>query len=88
MREVELKAVVDDLAERRRRIEDAGGTLSFEGKISDRRYDFASGELGARDEVLRVRRYHSASSTKTYLDWKGPTEFRDVYKVREEITTP
>jgi predicted adenylyl cyclase CyaB len=88
MREVELKAVVDDLAERRRKIEDAGGSLSFEGKISDRRYDFASGELGARDEVLRVRRYHSNSSTKTYLDWKGPTEFRDVYKVREEITTP
>jgi predicted adenylyl cyclase CyaB len=88
MREVELKAVVDDLAERRRKIEEAGGSLSFEGKISDRRYDFPSGELASRDEVLRVRRYHSSSSTKTYLDWKGPTEFRDVYKVREEITTP
>jgi predicted adenylyl cyclase CyaB len=88
MREVELKAVVDDLAERRKRIEGAGSMLSFEGKISDRRYDFASGELRRRDEVLRVRRYHGSASTKTYLDWKGPTEFRDVYKVREEITTP
>ena len=88
MREVELKAVVDDLAERRKKIEAGGGSLSFEGKISDRRYDFVSGELGARDEVLRVRRYHTRASTKTYLDWKGPTEFRDVYKVREEITTP
>jgi predicted adenylyl cyclase CyaB len=88
MREVELKAVVDDLAERRRRVEEAGGSLSFEGKISDRRYDFASRELAARDEVLRVRRYHSRSATKTFLDWKGPTELRDVYKVREEITTP
>src|SRR5437868_8492289 len=88
MREVELKAVVDDLAERRRKIEEAGGSLSFEGKISDHRYDFSSRELSARDEVLRIRRYHGGSSTKNYFDWKGPTEFRDVYKVREEVTTP
>jgi predicted adenylyl cyclase CyaB len=88
MREVELKAVVDDLGERRKKIEEAGATLAFAGKISDRRYDFASGELSARDEVLRVRRYQSPTATKTLLDWKGPTEFRDVYKVREEISTP
>ncbi len=88
MREVELKAVVDDLAERRNQIEKAGASLSFEGKISDRRYDFAPRELSGRDEVLRVRRYKGPASTKTFLDWKGPTEFRDVYKVREEITTP
>ena len=88
MREVELKAVVDDLAQRRRMIEEAGGSLSFEGKISDRRYDFSSRQLSGRDEVLRVRRYHGYSSTKTYLDWKGATELRDVYKVREEVTTP
>ena len=88
MREVELKAVVDDLAERRKRVEEAGGSLSFEGKISDRRYDFETGELSGRDEVLRVRQYHGQASTKRFLDWKGPTEFRDVYKVREEVTTP
>ena len=88
MREVELKAVVDDLAERRKRVEEAGGSLSFEGKISDRRYDFETAELSGRDEVLRVRQYHGQASTKTFLDWKGPTEFRDVYKVREEVATP
>ena len=88
MREVELKAVVDDVEERRRSIEAAGASLSFEGKISDRRYDLASRELSSRDEVLRLRRYRSAASTRTFLDWKGPTEIRDVYKVREEITTP
>lgn len=88
MREVELKAVVDDVAERRKRVEEAGGSLSFEGKMSDRRYDFEARELSGRDEVLRVRRYQGRASTKTYLDWKGPTEFRDVYKVREEVTTP
>ena len=88
MREVELKAVVDDLAERRRIIEAAGAALSFEGKISDRRYDFPTRELSGRDEVLRTRQYQSPTSKKTFLDWKGPTEMRDVYKVREEITTP
>ena len=87
MREVELKAVVDDLAERTRKIEAAGASLSFEGKISDRRYDFASHELTGRDEVLRTRRYQGRASTRTYLDWKGPTEMRDGYKMREEITT-
>jgi len=69
-------------------IERAGGSLVFEGKLSDRRYDFASGELGSSDEVVRVRRYISRESARTVLDWNGPTEFRDVYKVREEITTP
>ena len=88
MREVELKAVVDDLAERRRKIEAAGAKLSFEGKISDRRYDFASRELSGRDEVLRTRRYQSPASTRTYLDWKGPTEMQGAYKIREEITVP
>src|ERR1044072_5168398 len=88
MREVELKAVVDDLVERRKSVEAAGGELSFEGRILDRRYDFVGGELASRDEVLRTRTYVSKTSTKTFLDWKGPTEFRDVYKVREEISTP
>jgi len=88
MREVELKAVVDDLALRRRRVEEAGGSLSFEGRIVDRRYDYASGDLSRRDEVLRVRRYENAEGSRVFLDWKGPTEIRDVYKVREEITTP
>ncbi len=89
MREVELKAVVDDLPMRRKMLEDAGAALSFEGKISDTRYDFASGDLSQRDEVLRARRYYDAGRfVRTFLDWKGPTETRDVYKIREEITTP
>src|SRR5437773_9876468 len=88
MREVELKAVVDDLAERRKQIEAAGAALSFEGKMSDSRYDFPSRELSARAEVLRTRRYQSLKSTKTYLEWKGPSELLDVYRVREGISIP
>jgi predicted adenylyl cyclase CyaB len=87
MREVELKAVVEDLAGTRKRLEKAGAKLVFEGSLSDRRYDVESRELSERDEILRVRRYQSPDSSKTYLDWKGPTEIRDVYKIREEIST-
>src|SRR5712671_5831963 len=87
MREVELKAVVDDLAGRRKLLEKAGAKLVYEGTLSDRRYDVESRELLERDEVLRVRRYQTPSSSKTYLDWKGPTEIQGVYKIREEIST-
>jgi len=87
MREVELKAVVEDLAGTRKRLEKAGARLVFEGSLSDRRYDVESQELTQRDEVLRVRRYQAPGSSKTYLDWKGPTEIQDVYKIREEVST-
>ena len=87
MREVELKAVVDDIATARKLLEQAGAKLSFEGKLSDRRYDVESRELAQGDQVLRVRRYQGTGSSKTYLDWKGPTEIQDVYKIREELST-
>lgn len=87
MREVELNAVVDDVERRRSELERAGGKLVFEGKLRDRRYDVESRELSRRDEVLRVRRYESRTATRTQLDWKGPTETHDNYKVREEVST-
>lgn len=87
MREVELKAVCDDLAARREQLEKAGASLTYKGRLVDRRYDVESRELTNRDEVLRIRRYEGGGSTKTYLDWKGPAETQDVYKIREEIST-
>ena len=87
MREVELKGVCDDLAARRQTIEKAGATLTYNGRLLDKRYDIESRELAGRDEVLRLRRYEGGGSTKTFLDWKGPTETHDVYKIREEIST-
>jgi predicted adenylyl cyclase CyaB len=87
MLEVELKAVVADLAVTRKRIENAGARLTYEGRLVDRRYDIESRELADRDEVLRVRRYESGGSAKTYLDWKGRTETQGPYKIREEIST-
>jgi predicted adenylyl cyclase CyaB len=87
MLEVELKAVITDLAETRKRAEKAGARLTYEGRLVDRRYDIESRELADRDEVLRVRRYESGGSAKTYLDWKGRTETQGPYKIREEIST-
>lgn len=87
MFEVELKAAVDDLELRRKRIESAGAELIFEGRLADKRYDLPARELANRDEVLRVRRYESADVVRTHVDWKGPTDSQGGYKVREEIST-
>ena len=87
MFEVELKAVVDDLEARRKRMDDAGAELTFEGRLADRRYDLPSRDLAQRDEVLRVRSYESPASVRTHIDWKGPTDSAGAYKVREEIST-
>ena len=87
MLEVELKAVVVDPAATRKQLEKAGAKLTYEGRLLDRRYDIESRELADRDVVLRVRRYESSESTRTYLDWKGPTATQNGYKIREEIST-
>lgn len=87
MREVELKAVVDDLEARRKLVERAGGTATFVGKLIDRRYDSAQGELVSRDHVLRLRVYERDGKKEGHLDWKGETRYEDGYKVRDEIST-
>lgn len=87
MREVELKSVVPDLADARRRVEDADGVLTFEGNLFDLRYGDAAGSLAANDHVVRLRVYERGASREAYLDWKGPTRYEDGYKVREELST-
>src|SRR3981081_1476373 len=87
MLEVELKAVVVDPAATRKELERAGAKLTYEGRLLDRRYDIESRSLAERAEVLGLRRYEISGSTRTYLDWKGPTESQGGYKIREEIST-
>lgn len=87
MREVELKSVVDDLGERRARVQAAGGALVFEGRMEDRRYDTAARALAADDHVLRLRVYRTPDGARSHLDWKGPTRFENDFKVREELST-
>jgi predicted adenylyl cyclase CyaB len=87
MREVELKAVVDDLDTRRKLIERGGGQPEFIGRLVDRRYDSARNELMSRDHVLRLRVYERDGEKEGHLDWKGETRYEDGYKVREEIST-
>jgi len=89
MDEVELKSVVTDLDAAVRRVEAAGGTLVFAGRLEDRRYDTRDRRLFASDHVLRVRVYRPrAGAARAYLDWKGPTRNAGGYKVREELSTP
>jgi predicted adenylyl cyclase CyaB len=90
MREVELKALVPDLADARARLERAGARLVYEGRLEDRRYDAPDRSLAARDHVLRLRVYRDAESgavRTAALDWKGPTGYDAGYKVREELST-
>ena len=86
--EIELKALVDDLALRRRRVESAGARLVFDGRLADRRWDTPERTLAQRDHVLRVRRYEGDADVRAELGWKGPTSYSDGFKVRDELATP
>lgn len=88
MIELELKAVVPDLVAARRRAEQAGGRLSYAGRLEDRRYDRRDQSLAERDHVLRLRIYRDASGavSNSSIDWKGPSSIVDGYKQREELS--
>ena len=86
-REVELKACVDDEGRRRLAAEAAGATLTFEGRLEDRRYDTPGRALALRDIVVRLRVMRGKGETRAQLDWKGATRYEDGYKVRDELTT-
>lgn len=87
MREVELKSVVANSRSCIERLIAAGGTLTQQGRLEDRRYDTPDSALSRRDEVLRVRSFRGIPAAETTLDWKGPTRVEGGYKVREEIST-
>ena len=88
MIETELKAVVPDLAGTRRRAEQHGARLTFEGRLEDRRYDRPDLSLAAVDHVLRLRVYRDGTSlVSASVDWKGPSSLTGTYKEREEITS-
>jgi adenylate cyclase class 2 len=85
MREVELKAVLDSWRDRSTRLERAGATRVFFGRIEDRRYDTEARSLATRDIVLRLRLYRGSDGARAELEFKGPTAYEDGYKVRDEI---
>ena len=85
MREVELKAVLDSWRDCRARLERAGATRMFAGRIEDRRFDTQDRSLAARDIVLRLRVYRGSDGARAELEFKGATELESGYKVREEI---
>lgn len=87
--EWELKAIVPDWDALLERLCSQGAVLEFEGRLEDRRYDTESLDLLARDHVLRLRAYRDLNDTvvRSSLDFKGATERRGGYKVREERST-
>ena len=87
MTETELKAVVDDLALRRRLVEQGGGVLEKEGYLQDRRWDTEAESIRGRDHVLRIRVFNGHPCNEASLEWKGPTRAENGYKLREEIGT-
>lgn len=87
MIEVEVKAVLDDVAARRERLLVAGAREEFTGRTRDLRYDTAEHALAAVDHVLRVRVYSGSAGETVHLDWKGPTRIEGGLKMREEHTT-
>lgn len=84
-REVELKSVVRDEERCRRRVEDAGARVVFQGSLADRRYDTKDRRLSAGDQLLRVRTYTGETGERATVEWKGPTRVENGYKVRDEI---
>lgn len=88
-REFELKAALPGGATGlRERLANAGWRLSFEGLMSDRRFDTPERSLESRDEVLRIRCMTSVSGeSRTLLGWKGPGSEEHGYKVRPELET-
>ena len=89
MIELELKAVVPDLAVVRRRVEEAGARLTFAGRLEDRRYDRRDGSLAKRDHVLRIRIYRDddGAARAASVDWKGASSLNGQYKQREELSS-
>jgi adenylate cyclase class IV len=84
-RELELKAVVPDPEQLRRRLREAGAELHLAGRMIDVRYD-RGGALTLRDEVLRARTFRLAEGEEFVLAWKGPTQRSpDGYKLRQEV---
>lgn len=87
MLEVEVKAVVDDIAARKEKLITAGAEEVFLGAMRDMRYDTPDRALAAVDHVLRVRVCTTAAGESVHLDWKGPTRIDAGLKAREEQTS-
>lgn len=75
-----------DPAALRKRLLAAGALPDFRGMMIDVRFD-RNGELIARDEVLRIRRFlGDGIGADTVLAWKGPTGISpEGHKERREL---
>jgi adenylate cyclase class IV len=86
MRETELKAVVPDESACRDSFLRAGAEPVSDGRLEDRRYDFADRRLTMQDLVLRLRVRRNGRDVRASLDWKGAATFEKGYKHRNETS--
>ena len=87
MREVELKSVARDPDAVIAALVEAGAEPAFAGTLSDRRFDTPDRTLAARDLMLRLRIYSNGGGQRASLEFKGPTQYAESYKVRDELGT-
>lgn len=85
MIELELKSVLANLDEVRKKLDDMGATLAFHGTLEDRRYDTPDRKLRHHDQVLRLRVATNSEGAHARVEFKGPTAVQSGYKRREEI---
>ena len=84
--ELEVKARITQVRELQRRLERAGATVEFRGRMADRRYD-RSRTLAGRDEVLRLRTYQpkGRGRSRAVLTWKGAASARARGRYRHRL---
>jgi len=94
MIELELKSVLPNLDETRKKLDALGAPLRFHGTLEDRRYDTPDRKLRHHDQMLRLRVARDASGGSASsgssgfsarVEFKGPTMVQSGYKRREEI---
>lgn len=88
--EYELKARLREDPDRFcRRLEEAGWTRRFIGRMTDLTFDTRDRRLEGEDEVLRLRVFLPAVGGEpvAVLGWKGPAGQEEGFKRREEVET-
>lgn len=83
MKEIELKAVIDDVDSFRQMLLDQQAAGLYSGFMEDIIFDHPKLNITADGENMRLRRYENS---QTKLQWKGPVKIQSGFKEREELS--
>ena len=84
MKEVELKAKIEDIESFRQVLLDHNTAHIYSGFMEDIIFDHPQLNLNRCGEKMRLRKYEQNNKTK--LQWKGPITRRKGFKEREELS--